>query len=147
MGTVIEQRIADSGVVVSYEIDTDLGYRTTRHRRFMKPLSKEHDPKEKLVTEINNKTNLEDLNDTAAESGRDILEEVEQGAPRRSGRIKRDRAITGVTRIKVNKVSTVLDNSLSMGGGCSSELAAEKKKTKQLEARVKLYEAGITGSS
>ena len=34
-----------------------------------------------------------------------------------------------------------------MGGSCSSELAAEKKKTKQLEARVKLYEAGITDSS
>ena len=29
MGTVIEQRIADSDVVVSYAIDTDLGYRTT----------------------------------------------------------------------------------------------------------------------
>ena len=50
MGTVIEQRIADSGVVVCYEIDTDLGYRTTRHRCFMKPLAKEHDHKEKLVT-------------------------------------------------------------------------------------------------
>ena len=34
-----------------------------------------------------------------------------------------------------------------MGGSCSSELAAEKKKTKQLEARIKLYEAGITDSS
>ena len=77
----------------------------------MKPLAKEHDPKElhKFVTqptEINNKTNLDDLNDTAVESGRYILEEVEQVAPRRSGRIKRDRVITGVTRIKVNKVNT-----------------------------------------
>ena len=68
-------------------------------------------------------------------------------APRRSGRIKRDRAITRVTRIKVNKVSTVLDNSLEMGGTCSSQLAAEKEKTKQLEGRMKLYEAGITDSS
>ena len=118
MGTVIEQRAADSGVVVSYLIYLDLGYTTTRHRRFMKPLAKEHDPKEKLVTESNN-TNLKDLNDTAAESGRDILEEIVQVAPRRSGRIKRDRAITGVTRIRVNKVSTTLEvdnNSLSMGG-------------------------------
>ena len=91
MGTVIEQRIADSGVVVSYEIDNDLGYRPTRHRRFMKPLAKEHDPKElhKLVKQPpDNNTNLEALNNTAAESGRDILDEVEQGAPRRSGRIK-----------------------------------------------------------
>ena len=98
MGTITYQRIADSGEVVSYEIDTDLGYKTTRHRRFMKPLAKEHDPKELNTfvtqpTEINNKTNLEALNDTAAESGRDILEEVEQGAPRRSGCIKRERSL------------------------------------------------------
>ena len=46
MGTVTDQRIADNGAVVSYEIDTDLGYKTTRHRRFMKPLAAEHDPKE-----------------------------------------------------------------------------------------------------
>ena len=70
-----------------------------------------------------------------------------QVAPRRSERTKRDRVVTGVTRIKVNKVSTVLDNSLEMGGICSSQRVAEKKKTKQLEGRVKLYEAGITDSS
>ena len=73
MGTVTDQRIADSGEVVSYEIDTDLGYKTTWHRRFMKPLAAEHDPKElnKFVTkptEKYNQTNLEALNDdTAAE--------------------------------------------------------------------------------
>ena len=82
-----------------------------------------------------------------SESGRDILEEIVQVVPRRSGRIKRNRVATGVTRLKVNKVSTVLDNSLEMGGSCSSQLAAEKEKTKQLEGRVKLYEAGITDSS
>ena len=113
MGTVTEQRIAESGMVVSYEIDTDLGYKTMRHRRFMKPLEKEHNPKElhKFVTqptEINNKTILEALNDTAAESGRDILEEVEQGAPRRSGRIKQDRVITGVTQIKETILALLL---------------------------------------
>ena len=36
LGTVIEQRTAESGVIVSYLIKTDLGYLTTRHRRFMK---------------------------------------------------------------------------------------------------------------
>ena len=113
---------ADSGVIVSYLIKTDLGYLTTRHRRFMRELAREHDPKEKTT---NNDTNL---NDTAAdrdileeivkatpgrsESGRDILEEIVQVVPRRSGRIKRNRVATGVTRLKVNKVSTVLDNSL-----------------------------------
>ena len=141
--------IADSGEVVSYEIDTDLGYTTTWHRRFMKPLAAEHDPKEKLnkfvtqPTEMNtgsgkiyNQTNLEALNDdTAAESGSDIPEEVGKSrAPRRSNRIKRDRVITGVTQIRVKKVSTT--DSLNMGGSCSSELAEEKKKTKNLEARI-----------
>ena len=133
--------------MVSYEIDTDLGYKTTGHCRFMKPLAAQHDPKEKLnkfvtqPTEMNtgsgkiyNQTNLEALNDdTAADSGLDIPEEVGQSrAPRRSNRIERDRTITGVTRIRVKKVSTT--NSLDMGGSCSSELAEEKKKTKNLEA-------------
>ena len=44
-------------------------------------------------------------------------------------------------------MSTVLDNSLEMGSSCSSQLAAEKEKNKQLEGRVKFYEAGITDSS
>ena len=76
LGTVIEQRVTDSGVIVSYLIKTDLGYTTTRHRRFMKALAKEHDPKEKTA---NNDTNL---NDTAAD--RDILEEIVKAAPGRS---------------------------------------------------------------
>ena len=79
LGTVIEQRVTDSGVIVSYLIKTDLGYTTTRHRRFMKLLAKEHDPKEKTA---NNNTNLKDLNDTAAD--RDILEEIVKAAPGRS---------------------------------------------------------------
>ena len=44
-------------------------------------------------------------------------------------------------------MSTALDNSLRMGQSCSTRLAAEKEKNKQLEGRVKLYEAGITDSS
>ena len=77
--------MAANGAVVSYEIDTDLGYKTTWHCRLMKPLTGEHDPKEKSnkfvtqPTEMNtgsgkiyNQTNLEALNDdTAAESGSD----------------------------------------------------------------------------
>ena len=34
-----------------------------------------------------------------------------------------------------------------MGGSCSLELTEEKKKNKNLEARLKLYEVGITDSS
>ena len=118
LGTVIEQRTTDSGVIVSYLIKTDLGYLTTRHRRFMRELAKEHDPKEKTT---NNYTNL---NDTAAD--RDILgdvvkaapgrpesggdsEEIVQLVPRRSGRIKGRRAAIGAIRTKVTKVSTSLE--------------------------------------
>ena len=86
-----------------------------------------------------------------SESGRDI-EEIVQVVPRRSRRIKRNGAVDRVITLKVNKVSTVLDNSLldnslEMGSSCSTQLAAEKEKNKQLEGRVKLYEAGITDKS
>ena len=129
LGTVIEQRTADSGVIVSYLIKTDLGYLTTRHRRFMKELAKEHDPKEKTT---NNDTNF---NNTAAD--RDILgdvvkaapggfesggvsEEIMQVVPRRSGPLKGRRALVGAIRTKVTKVSTSLE-SLRMEQRCSTQ--------------------------
>ena len=69
-----------------------------------------------------------------------------QVVPRRSGRIKGRRALVGAIRTKVTKVSTSLE-SLRMGQSCSTQLAAEKEKNKQLEGRIKLYENGITDSS
>ena len=39
LGTVIEQRTADSGDIVSYIIKTDRGHVTTRHRRFTRELA------------------------------------------------------------------------------------------------------------
>ena len=73
--------------MVSYEIATDLGYSTTRHRRFMKPLATEHDPKEikksnKNVTQptelgkIDIPTNPEAMSDD--DTAADITEEVEK---------------------------------------------------------------------
>ena len=38
LGTVETQRVADDGSILSYEIQTDLGYLTTKHRRFLRPL-------------------------------------------------------------------------------------------------------------
>ena len=64
-----------------------------------------------------------------SESGRDI-EEIVQVVPRRSRRIKRNGAVDRVITLKVNKVSTLLDNSLEMGSSCSTQLAAEKEKNK-----------------
>ena len=37
-GTIETQRMAEDGAILSYEIKTDLGYLTTRHSRFLRPL-------------------------------------------------------------------------------------------------------------
>ena len=40
-GTVVGLRETDDHRVLSYDIQTDLGYKTTRHHRFLRPLYKE----------------------------------------------------------------------------------------------------------
>ena len=84
---------------------------------------------------IYKQTNLEALNDdTATESGSDITEEVGKSrAPRRSDRIKRDREMTGDTRLWVKKVSTTrFQDSLNMGSSCSTQLTECQTKVKNL---------------
>ena len=44
-GTIDRVRTADDGRVLSYDVLTDRNHMTTRHRRYLKPLHKEHDPK------------------------------------------------------------------------------------------------------
>ena len=44
-GTIDLLRTTDDERVVSYDIITDKGHRTTRHRRYLRPLHKDHDPK------------------------------------------------------------------------------------------------------
>ena len=77
-GTVDRVRTADDGRVVSYFILTDKNHLTTRHRRFLKPLNEDHDPKltKNNIDTENYATKIADL--PIAESG----------APRRSGRLK-----------------------------------------------------------
>ena len=78
-GTVERLRYADDGRVVSYSIMTDRNHLTTRHRRFLKPLHVDHDPKlvtNKNIDTENYATNIADL-PTAVSV-----------APRRSGRLK-----------------------------------------------------------
>ena len=59
--------------------------------------------------------------------------------------------MTGDTSVRVKKVRTTqFQDSLNtpiMGSSCSTQLAEFEKKVKNLEARVKLYEAGITDAS
>ena len=52
LGTVLKQRTTDSGDIVSYIIKTDRGHTTTRHRKFMRELAPEHDPRVINVTLI-----------------------------------------------------------------------------------------------
>ena len=44
-GTIDKVRVADDGRIYSYDVLTDRNHMTTRHRRYLKPLHKEHDPK------------------------------------------------------------------------------------------------------
>ena len=44
-GTIERVRTADDGQVVSYDVLTDKEYMTTRHKRYLKRLHKDHDPK------------------------------------------------------------------------------------------------------
>ena len=98
-GTITNLRIADDGAVVSYGITTDNGYNTTQHRRFLRPLAAEHDPK---ITKQNNKnvskpstlgkieipTNLDVQTDDDIADLTEQYVEKPQAGPRRSSRIK-----------------------------------------------------------
>ena len=46
-GTVVGQRESDDQKILSYNIQTDCGYETTRHRRFLRPLLTDEEITEK----------------------------------------------------------------------------------------------------
>ena len=86
-GTVERLRYADDGRVVSYYIMTDRNHLTTRHRRFLKPLHADHDPKliaNKNIDTENYKTNIADLPNV-------------KSVPRRSGRLSKTKSIKCIT--------------------------------------------------
>ena len=99
LGTMTSLRLADDGAVVSYGIATDKGYNTTRHRRFLRPLAAEHDPK---IIKQNNKnvskpstlgkieipTNLDVQTDDDIADLTEQYVEKPQAGPRRSSHIK-----------------------------------------------------------
>merc|ERR1712105_451576 len=64
-GTVERLRYADDGRVVSYYIMTDRNHLTTRHRRYLKPLHPEHDPRnpenDKIIAHKNTDAGIADL--------------------------------------------------------------------------------------
>ena len=107
-GTIVKVRIADDGRIYSYDVFTDRNHMTTRHRRYLKPLHKEHDPK---VTK-DDADNVETSNYTTenADLPKKIVESV---APRRSNRSSR--RISSLEAAKVIRI---------MGGDQSKPLNA-----------------------
>ena len=84
----------------------------------------------------------------------DVTEkEVEKSpaGPRRSSRIRRGREMICNITARVKRVKTVQpQDSLgtsNMGSSCSTQLEECKEKMKVLEARIKLYEAGVTDAN
>ena len=72
--TISSHRITDDGKVLSYNITTDKGYETTRHRRYLRPLAAKHDPKvskpsEECSDEINLPKNAEAAADVTEKNG------------------------------------------------------------------------------
>ena len=78
-GTIDRVRTADEGRVVSYDILTDRNHMTTRHRRYLKPLHEDHDPKAI-------KNNIDTENYATKNADLPIAESV---APHRSSRLIR----------------------------------------------------------
>ena len=80
-GTIDKLRIADDGRVLSYDVFTDKNHMTTRHRRYLKPLHKEHYPK----IPKDDTDNVDTANDAIINA--DLPEQnVDSVAPRRSSR-------------------------------------------------------------
>ena len=87
-GTIDRIRTADDGRVVSYDVFTDKNHMTTRHRRYLRPLHKDQDPK----IPKNDTDNVDTAYDAIviSEQKADLLDQnaksVERQAPRRSSR-------------------------------------------------------------
>ena len=90
-GTIDQMRTTDDGRVVSYDVLTDKGHMTTRHRRYLRPL---HRDEPKIPKNKNNTDNDDTANDVIliSEEKADLptIEQTavsgEQLAPRRSER-------------------------------------------------------------
>ena len=71
-GTIDLLRTTDDGRVVSYDIITDKGYMTTQHRRYLRPLHPEHDPKLQKVD--NKKTDVIKNDDDTCEETKETAD-------------------------------------------------------------------------
>ena len=103
-GTIDKLRIADDGRVLSYDVFTDKNHMTTRHRRYLKPLHKEHDPK----IQKNDTDNVDTANDAIINA--DLPEQnVDSVAPRRSSR----RSVGSLETAKVVRMGSEHSNPIN----------------------------------
>ena len=103
-GTVERLRYADDGRVVSYYIMTDLNNLTTRHRRYLKPLHPEHDPRnpenDKIIAHKNTDVGTADLPNITPVKG-----------PRRSSRTSKVKSIrTGPSSLSLDNMGSELSS-------------------------------------
>ena len=103
-GTIESQRTSDDGKIVSYCIITDKGFYTTCHRRFLRPLGAENDPKiSKESVESNDKGKTTDL-----PVSDDITGPVTSRAPPRQS--KRTKITKGSVESRDGEIVTGLPN-------------------------------------
>ena len=87
LGTEESQQVADDGSILSYVIQTDAGYPTTRHRRFLRPLVIA-DPTEECISDPDIPNGGEEITGLNLPHNADIREQSAdiQAGPRRSNR-------------------------------------------------------------
>ena len=127
-GTVESQRLADDGKIVSYNIQTDKGYATTRHKRLLRP----HVTDDPITDpDIPKQCVNQDGEVTTEQSLPNTADTREQPADRKAGprRSSRNIPVTlGSSSASVKRIKP------KMGGNCSCEkkLASRKEITDQI---------------
>merc|ERR1712208_153039 len=74
-------------------------------------------------------------------------EGAEKVGKRRSRRIKGLTSLGGISKLRIHKVSVSQEQITDMGQPCSTQLKEAQEKIKILQARVHLYENGVTDKS
>merc|ERR1712090_40257 len=69
---------------------------------------------------------------------------AEKVGKRRSRRIKGFTSLGGISKLKIHKVSISQEQITDMGQPCSTQLKEAQEKIKILQARIHLYENGVT---
>ena len=134
LGTVEYQRVADNGSILSYIMQTDAGYPTTRHRRFLRPLVIA-DPTEECISDPDIPNGGEEITGLNLPHNADIREQSAdmQAGPRRSNRTTQHPVRLGSSTASVKFINP----NPRMGGKCSCEdrkkLADFKEKVSSLE--------------